>query len=319
MKTRDRFAAVAASALAAAAFLGASGASAATEFGHQCAGNGAAPNYTLTGLTKPGGGIPLTAPVAGVLTKVRVTTSPMIPFALPTQIKLLRATGPNTFTTVNQVSAAILPGVANEVPVRLPIQVGDQIGLRGEPTASLPEGATLYCAEILDGSRLGARMGDVPPGGSGEFTDVTEGSIPAVGVIEADADGDGYGDESQDGCPQRAAFQIPCPTITFATVAKAGAQAATVLVSVSSPAPVKVSGVVKLGGAGKAKLTAAKKTVNLGKLGRFRLQYPGKLKEALKELAPGNKLNLKITAAATNAIGTVTRARVTVKLKGQSR
>ena len=62
--------------------------------------------------------------------------------------------------------------------MRLPIRAGDQIGL---PPARHPAGA-------FNGSTL-----------------------LVTGVLEPDADHDGYGDESQDACPAEASLQSPLP------------------------------------------------------------------------------------------------------------
>ena len=63
--------------------------------------------------------------------------------------------------------------------VSLPIRVGDQLGLRA-PGGTLPQ--------AFDGSTL-----------------------LVSGVIEPDADSDGWGDESQDACPAEASLHVaPC-------------------------------------------------------------------------------------------------------------
>jgi len=78
-----------------------------------------------------------------------------------------------------------------------------------------------------------------------------------------------------------------------------------------------VSGTVKLGKGASAKLSAKAKVVNPGKLGKFTLQFPAALKEKLKEMEPGQKLSLKITAKATNLAGAASTDKLSVKLKGQ--
>jgi hypothetical protein len=146
--------------------------------------------------------------------------------------------------------------------------------------------------------------------------------VPLAAVIEPDADGDGYGDETQDKCPQSAAFQTECPVVVLDSLPIAGKNAVTVLVGISNEAPVTVSGSVKLPKTAKASASAAAKlkkvtqTVSPGKLGRFVLKFPGKLKAALKELPKGKKLKLKITASAANVAGQVSTDTTKLNLKG---
>jgi len=312
---RLKLAMAAAIAALAISLLGASGASAGTEFGNTCIGNAGAPDYTLTTLSKPGGGLPLTAPIAGVITKVTINNQAPIPFGIPETVKVLRSAGGNNFTTIAQ-TAVTASGVTT-AEVRLPVQPGDRFGLRGEPFPAFPEPITLYCGGTGDGGRLGAHLGDVPVGTTGEFFDATEGGVPVVGVIEADVDNDGFGDETQDKCPQSAALQTPCPLVTVNAAGKAGMGSVAVLVAVTPEAPVGVKGTVKLGKGKKATLSAPKKTVAAGKLGRFTLKFPASLRAFLKELEPKQKLTLKVTVNGTNVLGQVSTDELKIKLKGQ--
>lgn len=90
-----------------------------------------------------------------------------------------------------------------------------------------------------------------------------------------------------------------------------------VLVTVSSPAPVKVSGTVKLGKGKQAKLSAKQRTLAPGKLGRFKLKFSKMLRSRLRELGPKQSLKLKVVASATNVAGVVSSDKLKVKLKGQ--
>jgi hypothetical protein len=76
------------------------------------------------------------------------------------------------------VVASDAPTTATDVAVRLPIRTGDQVGLH--------------------------QLGAMPDAFNGSTLLVT-------GVIEADADNDGYGDETQDACPAEASLHVaPC-------------------------------------------------------------------------------------------------------------
>jgi hypothetical protein len=321
---RKRFAIGVLTTVLAASLVGVSGAAAAVEFGDNCRGNSVAPpedpGYTLTTLSSPGP-LPLTAPSAGVITKIKTLTDPEelgFPFAVPTSIKVLRSAGGLNYTVTAAATIGITAG-ANQTDVRLPVQAGDRLGLHGLPFIyegiSVPS-FTVYCDEAP--GDLGAAKGDVGVGATAAFPPPDEGRVPLAAILEADVDNDGYGDETQDLCPRSAAAQIACPVVTLdAYSLAAGGGAVKVLVATSSSAPVKVSGTVKLGKSGKATLSAKAKAVPAGKIVTFTLKFPGPLKEKLEELEPSKKLQLKIVASATDVAGGISTDKLKAKLKGQ--
>ena len=315
---RKRIATAALSALGAMLLLAAPSASAAVEFGDNCVADDVAPDtYTLTTLAAPPGPIPLTAPSAGVVTKIRSNVPAVLPFATPISVKILRNAGGNLYTAVNQATVNAAPGISTS-NVRLPALAGDRLGLHGLPFSfeGTPiEGFSWYCDE-MPGSTLGAALGDVPTGATAVFEGATDGRVPLVATLEPDADNDGFGDESQDLCPQGAAVQTACPAVTIDAYSLVGGNAVKVLVATSTQAPVKVTGTVKLGKGSKATLKGGTKGVPAGKLVRFTLKFPGSLKEKLRELESNQKLTLKITASATNVAGQVSTDKLKAKLKG---
>jgi hypothetical protein len=302
-----------------ASLLAAPGASAAVEFGDNCGGTSTVPEYTLVDLVSAGS-LPVAAPSSGVITKLKTSVAIPIPFQVPTSIKVLRPAGSNNYTVVGQTTMNVGVG-SSAANTRLPVQAGDRLGMRGLPFSfegsSIPSIA-FYCPGGLPAS-LGASAGssDPQPGATLTFSSVGPAGVPVVAVLEPDADGDGYGDETQDLCPQSAAAQVACPVVSIDSFALIGRGSVRVLVTASNSAAVKVKGTVKLGKAGKAKLSGGAKTVAAGKLVSFKLKFPEQLKDALKELDPGQKLKLKIVASATNVAGTVSSDKLNVKLKGQ--
>ena len=319
---RKRFAIGVLTTVLAASLSGASGAAGAVEFGDSCIGTSLAPpegaGYTLTTLSSPGP-IPLTAPSAGVITKLKTSLGPELdfPFAVPTSVKVLRSAGGPNYTVTAAQTIGVTGGM-NLVDARLPVQAGDRLALRGLPFnyegTEVPS-FTVYCDEVS--GELGATVGDVGVGSTAAFPSPDEGSVPIAAILEPDADNDGYGDETQDLCLLSAAVQIACPTVTLDAFSIAGGSAAKVLVATSTSAPVKVSGTVTLGKGGKATLSAKAKVVPAGKIVAFTLKFPGPLKEKLEDLEPGKKLTLKLTASATNAAGQVSTDKLKAKLKGQ--
>jgi len=294
-------------------------ASAATEFGDTCSAEEAAPGtYSLTTLSSPGSGLPLTAPISGVITKVKVQNQIPFPFTVPTLVKVLRSAGGNSYTAINQVTVQVGNGQTT-VDTRMPAQAGDRLGLRGTPFSyegSPIEGISLYCDEVP--GVLGATLQEVGVGSSANFEPVTEGRVPLAAVIEPDADNDGYGDETQDACPQSAAFQVACPPVVLSSSTQVKKGSVTIIVTSSTAAPVTVKGVAKLGKGKKAKMNGGTQNLLPGTLNKFRLFFPKGLKNRLKEMSPQKKLTLKVTISGTSVSGAVTTNTLKLKLKGQA-
>jgi len=95
---------------------------------------------------------------------------------------------------------------------RVPVKGGERLGLYGLTN-------TYTCAygfENGDGNRI--IWGDIPqpptigaPPVFADNGDVLKERVPVEAKLEADADHDGFGDETQDQCPTDATTQAPCP------------------------------------------------------------------------------------------------------------
>jgi hypothetical protein len=317
---RKRFALTLATVSLAAAALAPS-ASAAVEFGDTCVGNDVAPGeYTLTTLSAPAGPLPLTAPTSGVITKLKmqIDLEAPLPFQIPTVVKTLRPVAENTFAVIGQsvISAGSGLTVAD---ARIPVQAGDRLALQGQPFtfAETPLVFAIYCGEVE--GVLGATMSLAELGSNTEFPPAAEGRVPLAAVIEADADGDGYGDETQDQCPQSAATHGPCPVVTLDAIGLGAKRSVKVFVAADRVTPVSVSGIVNLGKGRKATLSAPAQTVPIGQIARFTLKFPAPLTKRLKELPRKRKLALTITASAADVIGRISSDTTTAKLKGEAK
>ena len=306
--------------IAAIGVIAAPSAGAAVEFGDTCVGNELAPvDATVASLSTVGGALPLAAPSSGVITQVKLRLEP-VPVGLPSTVKALRPAGGFAYTNVGEAPITGVTGVAT-APARIPVQAGDRLGLHGQPFPFEGETVyTVYCAETEDESVLGATPGNAPVGSTAEYGPVIEGRVPVSAILEADSDNDGFGDETQDGCPQLATAQGPCPTVAIEAsraIKKKGS--VVVLVTTDSAASVKVTGVANLGKKKKARLGSKAQTVVPGKVTRFTLNFPKKLKNKLKGLVRKRSLQLKITASATDLIGRVTKDTLKTRLKGQAK
>ena len=90
--------------------------------------------------------------------------------------------------------------------LHLPIQTGEQLGL------FLPSGSADCFFDAPPDTGLFFTGGDPPLNVDVDFTGSnTDRRLNASAVVEPDADRDGFGDETQDGCPSSAAAQGSCP------------------------------------------------------------------------------------------------------------
>lgn len=100
------------------------------------------------------------------------------------------------------------PGnVRQEIPTRVPIQAGDHVGLSvefdGNTAWRHPTGAATDVVQMVTG--LAPTLGTtIMPA---NLTPFTFNRVNVRAHLETDGDGDGYGDESQDGCPFDPAHQ----------------------------------------------------------------------------------------------------------------
>jgi hypothetical protein len=310
--------------------IGASSASAATEFGDNCIGNRSTSGgiqATLFGVTSPSSPLPMSAPAAGVVTSWKLNLNAgegiTIPPIIPQTLKVLRLNpGAKTALVVGEAGGMVGSG-SNVIPARIPIQVGDRLGLFGSGQisfeGSITEIGTLYCQTESAADGIGLIAGNPPPNSNPPYEEGAAAGIrvPAVAVIEPDGDGDGYGDETQDKCPQSALSQAACPVVKLSTSASAKKKLATILVTSDIPASVAVNGQVALGKGKKAKLKAAAKTVTPGTFTKFKLKFTSQLTSRLKELTPKQSLTLKVTVSAPNVAAAPTTKKLKLKLKGQ--
>jgi hypothetical protein len=320
---RKRFGLIATIAVAA-SLVGAAGATAATEVGSNCIANAAQPGGTVVPISyAPGQPLPIAAPSGGVVTKWK---SQVIPgAALPQQLKVFRPAGaPNVFTAVGDSTfGTVNGGTTNAFDTQLSVQAGDRFGLHGPG----PTSGGLYCNTGNAADVMGQFLGAVPFGTTQAFPEQA-GAQPAVAVvIEPDADNDGFGDETQDKCPQSAALQTECPVITLTTTGFVGKGLAQILVSASSAATVSVSGTVNVpkkrkkgkGKAGKSalvRINGGTQGVTPGVIAKFTLILPQQVKAALQRLPRKRFLTLTATASATDVAGRPSSSTVKVKLRG---
>jgi hypothetical protein len=321
---KKRLSVVLATALAICAVIGVSSASAATEFGSECTANEFVAAATFVSIAHGAGSpLPVAAPVSGVITEWKTTLkfgeappeeAAELAGLFRQQLVVYRPVGGNSYSLVGESEGGPLNlnGTTTSL-ARIPIQAGDHIGLGGNYL-------TLICEETGDAADIaGVTVGNPPAGTPRELEPAPEIQVPVVAKIEPDIDGDGYGDETQDHCPQSAAYQTACPVVTISSLPVVGKKAVTLNVATSLAAPVGVTATVALGKGKSETLTATAQPVTAGVLTPFTLTLTPPVTKALKQLPTKKSLQMSITASATNVTGLPSTTTSTVKLKGEAK
>jgi hypothetical protein len=152
-------------------------------------------------------GMPTTAPFAGVITSWSFAASTV---NTTLTLRMFRNAGANSFTAIadgGPLRTVLANSGLHTFPARITVQRGDFVGLRstaGEcatPTANPNDTYRLRAGAVTP---LGASA-VFGPGGGGFVWNIEA-------TLERDADGDGFGDISQDQCPTSAATQGRCDT-----------------------------------------------------------------------------------------------------------
>lgn len=166
-------------------------------------GCGPAADFVQTSVAE---GASYVAPSAGVITSWTTVAGPSGPAR--TGLKIYRPTRtPAEYFVVAEdgLKTHAANSGPHTHPVRFPVQAGDIVGLKATGGPCTKETG-------VPADQIAYRLGTTPPGTAGIFTAGSPGARLSVAArLEADADRDGFGDESQDGCPTNAAVQTACP------------------------------------------------------------------------------------------------------------
>lgn len=324
-----RFAAMAGVALALTAVSGAPGAAAATEVGSDCSAASSLPgSYTIFQTAKdPGSPLPTAAPAAGIVTRWRVNSA--LTYSIVERLRTFRATGmPDEFQVLAESDPEVVSPGQNIFESRIPVEADDLFGVY----AASPLGVA-FCATGNPADAIRVTVADAPVGSTQAFGVAAPIQVALAAVVETDADGDGYGDESQDACPQNASLQAPCPPVALEAFALPRRGSILVLVATSSEAPVGVTASVRYRTAKKrarkpkrgartsrlVRMSAGQRAVKPGQVARFNLKFPARLKQDLRRLPRKRRLGVRIPVLATSLTGQVTQTRLTAKVRGQKR
>lgn len=317
------------------ALVATSGASAAVDVGSNCLGaNTPGAGDTLVPTVRASGNpLPLAAPSAGVVTRWKSLSG--INTSIPMRLKVMRpGNSSKSFTVVGESAFQTVAPGPNAFETRIPVQAGDRFGLYSPP----PDGNSIYCGTGNPGDKMGFVEYDLRLGASTEFSEMAGSDVPVVAVIEPDRDGDGYGDETQDGCPQSGAYQGPCPTIVLDAFPIVLKRSVLVLVGASEASLVQVFGQVgwkprHKGGALASKtpdkpgdhvstgvivgLSGGATLVKPGEVTPYNVRLPKSVIRHLNDISPKQVVKGTITARTTDLAGRESDHTITIRLHGR--
>ncbi len=243
------------------------------------------------------------------------------PTAVPDQYTLVAESNPRTFalgetaTTQTQISVPAGAHLGSDVigpePIFYTANPADQLGAA---TLGAQIGAVSLLPKILDSYRV---------------------NISAI--IEPDADKDGFGDETQDGCPTDPTQQLPCapgttpggsgsstpstkvgPLVSLVTPGRESIRSGYVTIAAMSVGKVTVSArgrVVLPGSAHVHALRSTSRALATGNRTTLKLKIPKQTLRAIRgRLAHHKKVSAKVTVSARSADGATSSTSVTVRL-----
>jgi hypothetical protein len=313
---RVKFIALLAAALLALAAFGSTSASAATEVGTSCTAETGTTGATLASLAT-GGPLPAAVPGAGVITRWTFRNGLALPPGFNQALKVFRSTGaPTQYQVIGESASSPVSIGANTFNTRIPVKAGDFLGASGTYEGTV---YTFFCITANPADHYAFFIGSPTVGPVTSAAEAEGLQAPVSAIVEPDADSDGFGDETQDQCPQSAALQTACPVAALSVSPVVRKTFARILVTSSVQTPVTVAGTVKLGKGKTAKLSGGSQVVVPGTIAKFTLIFPAGLKAKLKELSRKQSLKLALTATAANIVGAPTVSTLKAKVKGQKK
>jgi hypothetical protein len=150
----------------------------------------------------------LTAPIDGVVVKWRIRSGSS---GNPLALRVLHPNSGTTFTGAGTSDPGETNGDTAQFDSRVKIKQGESIGVDAQNSALIWSSSTPGTTAVVWGQVNNYPMG-LPDGTTGAG-DSQPDELLLQAVIEADADDDGFGDETQDACPSNADRQDePCET-----------------------------------------------------------------------------------------------------------
>ena len=136
------------------------------------------------------------APTGGVITGWRARLGAMVAATFKLTVVRPAAGGQSTVVGASPAPTPVLIIDDVSFPARIPVATGDRIGLM------VPAGPVVGTYEVVTTGSISSIAGDPQQGPLHTHRDNGgQATATASDPLELDADGDGYGDETQDACP----------------------------------------------------------------------------------------------------------------------
>ena len=146
-------------------------------------------------------GVGYTVPSDGVITSWGFQSEAQ---AATVRLKVVRPNADGTYTVIGESQPeTTTPNQTQTFTTRVPVKAGDFVG------SSATSGKTVAYTGA-NGDTVVLAPGDQPAGSTQNYSNVQGIRIDVTASIEADADGDGFGDESQDLCTTDPTVQTAC-------------------------------------------------------------------------------------------------------------
>lgn len=163
----------------------------------------------------PAAGKTYTSPVDGVITSFRFQGPGSIPPPSETKLLVLEQLSPTDYRVVAASQFESVLGFLVSRATRVPIATGQMIGSYGHScfTDTPSNGGMFRQAQFVPEPAVGSVQ---------TYGGINPGRMILEATIEPDADGDGFGDETQDQCPTEPSLQeAPCDRVApNATITK---------------------------------------------------------------------------------------------------
>jgi hypothetical protein len=242
------------------------------------------------------------------------------------EFKVARKVSGDDYTIIGtSVAGTQAPNTVVSFPARISVQAGDVIGLYEGGGTCGSETTGTY--EWVDGTNEAL-------GSTTTFKLIDDDfSFPVAARVEPDADGDGFGDETQDLCPTEANTQAACPSSSpppsprdttppslsasstkSAKLSRSGALS--LAMTSSEPASGSATGTISLPSVAKTvRFKTAKVKLTARKLTKISLKLPTSNAQKVRKALKHHKLRAKIVVTVRDLAGNKTVRRLTIKLK----
>lgn len=263
------------------------------------------------------GGASYNSPIDGVITHWgvnKVGTSG----DSPSTLIIGRETSPGTWTVSAMAPMTLAKEfVVSEHDVRVGIKAGEGIGFMSS------NGLGALCSTTNAADTMAYGNNFYTPGTSYVENTAPNYRIPVFATVEPDVDNDGFGDDTQDKCPQSAAFQTACPVLAISQQLAAAKGAIAVTAASSADTSLTATAKVKVPKLGSKKaatviISSSAIAFSAGQLTKIKLKLPSRVKNALSATKKSKKLKFTVTLSGKGLANTATSVK-SISLPGSQK